>query len=209
MQDSLRQGPKGETLQQAFTRYRDFAMASDIDLAEEVGFGCADDEVTVDRLEKLIDSPLPADLRAFYLQHGSYSMSESGDDWETIHLSCADDLVCDLQDDDPLPGLGVVEFIDWFWGGRPEFAERFSREQIAELNRNYHIFGHCYVHDNRHRYYYFDRAGKMGVIDFNQDAFESACEHDFEPMLQASPAHFDLDGLISSEIDAMIARSEM
>lgn len=94
-------------------------------------------------------------------------------------------------------GNGLVAHIDDLWGGRPEFEEAFSEEEIAYFNENYISFADACVNQNTFLHYYFDRSGEFGWICYDQDDFDTASENYFRPLLAASQAKYSFDEIVS------------
>ncbi|MBL4633061.1 MAG: hypothetical protein JKY56_04270 [Kofleriaceae bacterium] len=96
--------------------------------------------------------------------------------------------------------IGLVAFIDEFWGGRPEFTESYKEGEIAQLNHSYTVFGVRVVNDDSHDFFYFDTTGNFGSVFLNQNDFETAAKESFSPMLEKSPANMNLEELLSQQI---------
>lgn len=138
---------------------------------------------------------IPNELANFLLQQGALQSNAFADAWQTLHLFPAHQLV-KMQ-------TGLVTFIDSYWGGRPEFAEFLSTEQIRQLNEKYHVFGLTYIDDNVHDYFFFDQQGKFGHLSFDQDDCEPAMET-LKMLLISSNLTLSLEQLLQAQLEAML-----
>ena len=138
---------------------------------------------------------LPNELADFLSQSGALKSYAFADTWQTVQLFSANQLL-EMQ-------TGLVEFIDDYWGGRPEFAAFFSTEQIKQLNEKYHVFGLTYIDDNGHNYFFFDQQGKFGHLPFDQDDCEPTMTT-LNRLLISSNLELSLEELLQTQLDAML-----
>lgn len=148
-------------------------------------------EAHIQELEKALGFSLPDDLRNLALERGPFSIGESSE------ISIMGGWQHDRQP------TGLINYIDWVWGGRPEFEEFYKEQELAYINNNYFALGVRYQDDNTHDYIFFDRFGRFGTIMMNQDYFE-AFQDDMEPMLKKSPASESLQQVLSRQFSAVI-----
>lgn len=137
---------------------------------------------------------IPEELKVFFLKYGSFKSNAFGDAWQTVQLFSIQELI-------DMP-LGIVDFIDYYWGGRPEFAAYFSIANITRLNQQYQIFGLKYVDDNVHDYWFFDQQGNFGHLLFDQDDCEYAMEM-LKELLISSNLSFSLEELLESQLESI------
>jgi hypothetical protein len=142
--------------------------------------------------EKVI---IPEELAAFFLKYGAFKSNAFGDAWQTVQLFSVQELL-------DMP-LGIIDFIDYYWGGRPEFADYFSSEEITHLNQQYKIFGLKYVDDNVHDYWFFDQHGKCGNLPFDQDDCEPAMEI-LKELLISSNLTLSLEELLTAQFESIL-----
>lgn len=102
-------------------------------------------------------------------------------------------------------GNGLIKHIDDLWGGRPEFEDSFSEDEIALLNRDYVAFAEVCVNQNAFLHYYFDASGKFGWLYYDQDDFDSAKESYFRPLLINTQAAYSFDEIVSHMISSCLA----
>lgn len=205
--EALKQGPKGETWQKAFERYSQLLAIvkpslEQKEIAEwyEVKIKEKETPERIQAFEQKCNCTIPEELKKLYLDHGAFSIKDSG-------MSGSIDLYSNKNSSYDMPNIGgLVEIIQMLWGDRPEFEENFSTEEIKFLNENYFIFGHYSINDNAFVHYYFDRKGKFGAILYDQDYFDEAYEDYFQPLLKKSLATMDFNELISSQVDESITQ---
>jgi hypothetical protein len=93
--------------------------------------------------------------------------------------------------------------MNFLWGGRSEFDEFFTPEQIEKLNSNYFCFGY-YMHDSdAYTYLVFDKDGKFMRLYYDQDRWDNA-QNLFNSLLKKSSANLNFNQMISSLIDDVI-----
>lgn len=196
----LSKGGPGETWEGALDRFRAFAeelqIAQQSPLADSV-FEIGVWPVALSDLmthEKDWDCMAPAALRELYLDHGSFKVQ---DEWGALTLYGHG------EDGLRLFG-GIVHMIDQLWGGRPEFDNDFSEDEIAFLNANFFVFGQFCHDSNVYTHLFFDRDGRFGSVRYDQDEWgpmETALRH----MIDGRQACFQsLDELISEQMNAVI-----
>lgn len=147
--------------------------------------------------EKKYNCIIPQSLKLLYENYGVFSVNDGI--WRSITL------FSNQESHYSLPNIGgLMEMIDQLWGGRPEFEEFFSAEEIEYLNQNYFVFGHYYHDDNVYSHFYFDREGNFEDVRYDQDDFGSAYDFFFKPLLTKSLANKTFDEVISFHIDKVI-----
>lgn len=92
-----------------------------------------------------------------------------------------------------LKSTGVVDILNFVWENDKEEFEPsddnwINQEECNQLNADYTAFGFVAVDDNLHLALYFDKAGKFGVIPYDQDDTEQLFECYLRPMLEKSQA---------------------
>ena len=152
----------------------------------------------VESFEKTCQCEIPSSLKSLYLEAGTF-LIKSTESWGSIQL------YSNLDSEYKMHNIGgLVKTIELLWGGRPEFKESFTDEEINYLNSNYFSFGHYFHDDNVYTHYYFDKSGKFGSITYDQDDFEGTYNDYFKPLLKSSLANQTFDELISSDVDQAI-----
>lgn len=200
----LTKAPAGETAVAVLDRYaKVLATLAPVDAArraiERMGPDAAS---TIEAFLQKSDFPLPNDLVEFYLEHGGVRLG-------SLRLFSAAQLLADENREAGErypPRHGLLDFIQYAWGGRPEFEEAFSDEQAKQLNRDYWVIGMTHVDDNAHRYLYIDRAGRCSSLFFNQDYFKEEHLDDMLEMLRSSPATLDFNAAFVAEMQIEIDR---
>lgn len=161
-------------------------------------FNDKEDQQIIKKFEADCDCQIPPALKSLYLQTGTFSV-KNRQNWGSFHL------YSEKSSDYSMPNIGgMVKMIDSLWGGRPEFGEAFSPEEIKHLNENYFVFGDYFNDDNAYYHFYFDRQGNFGSVFYDQDDFDSAYKDFFKPLLTKSLAGQTLDDLLSEKVDLAI-----
>lgn len=143
-----------------------------------------------------IKAIFPDELIDFFEQFGALQSCQFQDAWQTLIIFSAQEL-------QPRQ-TGVVTFIDAYWGGRPEFAEFFSAEEIARLDQQYQVFGLRYVDDNVHDYLIFDPNGHLF---FDQDDCANTLEI-LKDSLKSSALSSSLTELLREQMEMMLTALE-
>ena len=187
--------PAAESFEETLARYREaleLAVKTDPDYAEyfAITFHEPLSDGQLRKLETSLGFPIPNALKTMALRNpievGSFS--------ELVVLT-------EWKNRDDVPGL--INYIDYAWGGRPEFEEYYQEKHRDYLNKNYFVFGMRYHDDNVHEYLYFDREGMFGSIVFDQDEF-SQVQKQLNPLLKKSTANETLDQVISRSFSEVI-----
>jgi hypothetical protein len=147
-------------------------------------------------LEQRYQCNVPPTLRQLLTEHGPFDVRDSGD-WN--HLS--------LNDDGKHSSVfgGLVKMIEDLWGGRPEFEETFTAEQIYFFNTNFFVYGHFQHDDNAYTHLYFTRDGCFGSIYYHQDVWEDM-QIELNALLNSVDVpRYTLDSELSSMIDDLVA----
>lgn len=160
---------------------------------QRVVFAMPETEESIAQLKEKVF--LPEELTAFLLKYGAFESNGFADAWQTVQLFSVQELI-----NRP---LGIIEFIDYYWGGRPEFADHFSSDQIATLNQQYKVFGLKYVDDNVHDYWFFDQKGKFGNLTFDQDDCEYAMKI-LKELLISSSLTLSLEELLNAQLESIL-----
>ncbi len=193
-----------ETWQQALERYNNILEMVKPKISPEehyrfykISFKEKETKERIAEFEKKYNCTIPQSLKSLYLGNGTFSVKDGL--WNSINI------YSNQENHYSLPNIGgLVEMIDQLWGGRPEFEENFSVEEIGYLNKNYFVFGHYFHDDNVYSHFYFDRDGNFEDVMYDQDDFGSAYDFFFKPLLTKSLANKTFDELISSKIDKVI-----
>jgi hypothetical protein len=164
------QSPKGETAEQAVTRYKALckALYKDLNTVEDeqhynLKWSEKPSAEEIANYEKQLPCPLPKALKEFWQQHGACTcgLVNFGDS-DTFRLF--------------LPGectpLGILSKIDNLWGGREDILTSMNEQAISFINNNYFMVGSIYMNDNEHYYLYFNTEGQFNVIRYDQDYLE-------------------------------------
>ncbi len=207
--EKLKRGPKGETWKQALDRMN---KLNEILGLKPPGFEDDPDEETMQVLEILKPeteatlkaaetkhkTSIPKTLRDCLLTHGAFRANEDID-WGSFRIYSSQ------QYETASIFSGLVSAVDGLWGGRPEFAESFSEDEIKFLNENYFCFGHYKVDDNAYKHLFFDRKGNFDDLYYHQDEWGDA-EELFRALLSESSAKYTFDAEIASCVDEVIER---
>lgn len=169
----------------AAKRDEDYAGCFTLKFAEKIT------EVRMQQIESELGFELPAALRELALTRGPFTAGAFND-------------LCVMGGwNDNAHPTGLVEYIDYVWGGRPEFEECYKEKELLFLNENYFAFGTRYQDDNVHEYIYFDKNGRFGSIVFDQDYFE-VFQDEVEPMFKKSTAGETLEQVLSRQFTELI-----
>lgn len=197
--EKLRRAKQGETWRESIKRFKDAFVLLDFD-EEEYSFdknALSEKEKetaeTLNALEQQLQCKLPADLRELYLTQGAFDLRYS-QAWGSLRIYPAKKIA------------GLVLSIVRHWGGRPEFKESFSEQQITFLNENLLVFGHIFHDDNAYTHLYFTKEGKFGGFHYDQDYWEDA--YDILETLLKNPSarSMSLDDLIADATDTVIEK---
>ncbi len=196
----LKLAPPDETLEEAVARYRaalEYYEQIKPDYAEY--FGMQDRKLLSEQQLVMHETSngfrLPDQLRDFALNYGVFGIG-------TFETKLA---ILEHWDEEQIAKPGLVNFIDYCWGGRPEFEEFYKPQHIEHIDQNFFAFGVRYIDDNCHEYLFFDKEGNFGTIFMDQDCFGDF-QADFNPLLKTnkivSPTSFS--GLFSRLISEVI-----
>lgn len=164
-------------------------------------FNRPDSAQAVAAWEKELGMAVPAPLKQALTKKGAFSSGSPADMEErTFQIYPAEE--CRRM------GNGLIAHIDALWGGRPEFEDFFSQDELISLNRSYAAFAEVCVNQNAFIHYYFDSAGKFGWLYYDQDDFEAAEQSYFRPLLTRSQAAFNFDEIVSHMISSCLAHGE-
>ncbi|NHZ44398.1 SMI1/KNR4 family protein [Massilia aquatica] len=191
----------GDTWKDAIKRFADVAELLGFDDYQasfnELTVSPPETEAALSQLELQLACTIPAALRQLYLEHGALQMREDGM-WGTL-------AVYGSEHEPRTPPLsGLMDGIDSLWGGRPEFDDSFSEEELGYLNAHYVVFGHIHHDDNSYTHLYFNKNGGCGALYYHQDDWDDAYSS-FEDML--TPPHAggaSFDSLFSNAVDEVI-----
>ena len=199
----LLQAPTGENAIAALARYEKITEALEPNVAvyRSIKRMQPDAAAIIENFLKDSEFQLPDELVDFYLEHGGVDVGEG---WGSLHLFGAAQLLASLNNAPEAPRHGLLDFIQSVWDGRPEFDEAFSVEQTKQLNCNYFVIGITHVNDDTHRYLYVDRAGRCGVLLFNQDYFDDEHLEEMLGMLDSSPARPGFNAAFAAEVQIVI-----
>lgn len=145
-------------------------------------------------LEKKLGFAVPRELRTMWTTKGALHSIWFADSWQTLTMDTAAEMA-----EHP---VGLLQFIDHAWGGRPELAAWLPAEAAAKINAEYIVFGYRYEDDNVHDYYYFDRGGRFGHLPFDQDDMTGA-RAIVQQLAQAPPAGESFDELLGEQLATM------
>ncbi|OPZ90690.1 MAG: hypothetical protein BWY75_00628 [bacterium ADurb.Bin425] len=196
----MKLAPPDETLEEAVARYRaalEYYEQIKPDYAEY--FGMQDRKLLSEQQLVMHETRngcrLPDQLRDFALNYGVFGIG-------TFESKLA---ILEHWDEEQIAKPGLVNFIDYCWGGRPEFEEFYKPQHIEHIDQNFFAFGVRYIDDNCHEYLFFDKEGNFGTIFMDQDCFGDF-QADFNPLLKTNkivrPTSFS--GLFSRLISEVI-----
>ncbi|NHZ92732.1 hypothetical protein F2P45_27545 [Massilia sp. CCM 8733] len=197
----LMKGKAGDTWKDAIKRFAKVVKLLKFDDYQasfnELATAPPETEAALRQLELTLACTIPAALRQLYLEHGALEMREDGM-WGTLAVYGSEHASC-------MPPLsGLMDGIDSLWGGRPEFDDSFSAEELDYLNAQYVVFGHIHHDDNSYTHLYFSKAGGCGAVYYHQDLWDDASPS-FEALL--TPPHADgerFEILFSRAVDDVI-----
>lgn len=151
--------------------------------------------------EEALGMDIPEELKLVLMEKGACS---SGCPMEMEERTFQIDTVSECRS----MGTGLIAHIDELWGGRPEFEDSFSEDEIALINRNYVAFAEVCVNQNAYVHYYFDGSGQFGWLYYDQDDFEAAEALYFRPLLEASQANYSFDEIVSHMVSTCLSNED-
>jgi hypothetical protein len=195
--------PDNETWPAAVERYKKFVMILDrFNFSDEVvkpaDFLPKPTLAVIGNLEQKYNCKVPVDLGLFYLSHGPLTIHDPSS-WGSFRMY-------DNQNERwPLfsPIIGLIDYT--IWGGRPEFEQSFSKDEIELIDSHYFSFGHIFIDDNCYEHLFFSRSGKFGSIEYDQDRWDLA-EPLFRKLLTNEFDFCTFDRIISNVITKVIDR---
>lgn len=198
----LKVAPPGETVDQALARYKaalDYYSQINPDYAEyyEIQEFKPLDEAKIAKHEAAAGIKLPPELREFALTKGVLTIGS----YETKLA------ILEHWDEEKIAEPGLVNYIDYCWGGRPEFEEFYKPQQIEHVDKHFFAFGAQYIDDNCHEYLFFDSEGNFDSIFMDQDSF-GYFQEDFNPLLKTTkiPNPQSFSALFSGQITDVIEK---
>ncbi len=151
--------------------------------------------VDIQQVEAAIGCPLPLPLRDFLIETGPFISTHFGDAWNTIKIFDIETMLTSP--------VGIIDHIDWHWGGRPELADALSIEQMATLNARYKVFGMRCIDDNEYDYLFFDAdRGFFHSLPLNQDNMDASITW-LLGSVSTSPVGITLVELIQHQISTL------
>ena len=202
----LKKGKENETWQEAIERfcklfdYLDYEDDDDYkyDTNSFQSFEPIQEE-ELKKVEEKLSIKLPKELKNLYMTKGNFNMRDTMC-WESMILYI------------PKRIDGLVANIDDHWGGRPEFEEELTEDEINYLNDNFKIFGYVCHNDNSYTHLYFTSDGTFGQIYYDQDDWDSMYCDLSELLREKTSNSISLDNLISWNtniiIDKMVEEKE-
>lgn len=172
------------------------ASIDDEDLQEEyeIVFSAPDSPEDMAQVVQRIGMPVPESYATLLRSSGAFHHVHCGDTWQTIRLHSAKEML-DTRN-------GLIDFIKYIWGGRPELDDALTPESIAKLNAEYVVFGYRYVDDNVHDYFFFDRRGGFHQLLFDQDDTGDA-EEALHALGEQSATGFTFEALLATQFEEM------
>lgn len=196
----LKLAPPDETVEEAIARYRsalEYYAQIQPDYAEYFGIQESKplSEQQLAMHETAHNVGLPLELRDFAFANGVFAIG-------TFETKLA---VLEHWDEEQIAKPGLVNFIDYCWGGRPEFEEFYKPQHIEHIDQYFFAFGVRYIDDNCHEYLFFDKEGNFGAIYMDQDSF-GEFQEDFNPLLKTTkiPNPLSFSALFSRLITEVI-----
>ena len=163
----------------------------DLTRAYRFEFKKPDGAEAIAALEKKLGFAVPTALRSLWTTKGALHSVWFGDSWQTLTMDTAAEMA-----EHP---VGLLQFIDHAWGGRPELAAWLPGDATAKINADYIVFGYRYEDDNVHDYFFFDRRGAFGHLHFDQDDMSDA-RAAVRAMAQTPPAGESFDELLGDQL---------
>lgn len=128
-------------------------------------FKAVDAPAVLASLHELLTTELPGDLQDLYLYTGAARHASGA--WGNLNLYSATEIRQKIATH--ATGMGLIRFIDQYWGGRPEFDD-LDPAAIETLNHDLLVIGVRQIDDNVHVYLYVDRTdGRYGSFLLDQD----------------------------------------
>lgn len=169
---------------------------SDIACNHHISFSSPATVADLSILDTGLPIPCPDDLKQLLTTSGAFASDSFGDVWNTIKIYSCQEL--------GNRSVGLVDFINDEWGGRPEILEHLSPKEISSLNTDFVVFGYRYIDDDTHDYLYFDRSGRFHHLYFNQDAAQENITV-LKKIQHQSTESVSLASLISKQFSEMLA----
>lgn len=154
-----------------------------------------------------IDCDFPADLQEMLINEGPIQHYLFGKNTvtNTLHMLS----FAEMQKTE----LGIISFIKADWGGLPELNQPqhgayCSEQDQALLNENYFVFGYYLLDEQAKDYFYFDRHGDIGVLEFNRDDTSDLAEI-WQALCEESLADMGLAEMLQVQIDCISLTMDM
>jgi hypothetical protein len=184
----------------AFNAYLDEIDDEDIADGVRIEFRGVLNDAMIESLSEAYGAPLPEDFLQFLRTVGPSASESMGDAWNTLDIF-ADEGFRQRR-------IGLLNYIDRSWGGRPEIAGTFSRDQIDAIDTQYAAIGVCYIDDNVHQYLFFDRDGGFHLLQFDQDDPGAALRW-LRTSLSQPVAGSSFDAMLEAVLEGMRSRIEL
>jgi hypothetical protein len=162
-------------------------------------FKPVDSVLAIESLRRRLPIALPDELVNLCTRCGAFESAFFADCGDTICVHSARELIS--------TPFGLIDFIEFAWGGRPEFTERVNSTELAAANQYYVAFGYRYEDDDVRDYLYFDPAGRFGHVWFNQDD-DASWEIELQAILNGSAHVVPLTELLQDQFE-LILNAEM
>lgn len=160
----------------------------------EVSFAGPMTMAEIRRIEAAIECTLPQSLRDALIETGPFISTHFADVWNTIKF---------VDNDTMLNApTGIIDHIDWHWGGRPELADALTIEQMATLNARYRVFGARCIDDNRYDYLFFSVDCGFYNLLLDQDDIHSGIAWLLDS-ISTAPGGRSLAELIDQQLSAL------
>lgn len=193
---------EGETAGQALVRYQSALNYYEQINSEVLEYFAIEESkpLTEDQIKQheiTSGATLPGGLREFALTTGVFKIGPFETKLEVLPN----------WDQESLPSPGLVDFIDYCWGGRPEFEAAYRQQQLQHVNQNFIAFAVRYIDDNCHEYLFFDREGNFDSIALDQDSFEYF-QDSFDSLLTSTkvPTPQSFCQVLSQQISGIIEK---
>ena len=193
--EKLKTGPKDESALKAIKRYENALESLEIDEDEsalwEVEILDKESQKDIEALEKKLQTSIPKSLKEFYSNHGAVNIKDF-DLWNSLQ-------VCTLS-----KVAGLVDQIDAFWGGRPEFKKYMKAAELEALNTQFFVFGQYHHDDNYNTHFFFDKTGNFGTITYNQDEWDDFQDRLNDLLSGKTAVNLTFDELISAQVNDLV-----
>lgn len=151
-------------------------------------------------LQQKINIQIPGDLENLLIRDGAFYHQNFGDVWQTLEIYSAVEMLSNTA--------GLLDFIEYAWGGRDDLLAHFNSDEQQQLNLECIVVGYRYVDDNVHDYLYFSKPGHFGHLLFDQDSQKTAIS-ELRAILRNNGTRYSFDELIRQQLNEIVEGAEL